>query len=217
MEPHRLHVIHNWANGRAIAPMNAAGSPLRRAWALEGKFVVAYSGNLGRVHEFGTLLDAAARLRSHADIQFVVIGRGPRLAEVEARVDRKRLGNVRFEPHQDRALLSESLGLADVHLSILRPEFEGLVQPSKLYGIMAAGRPAIFVGRVTGETARILAETSSGLSVATGDGAGLAAAILRLRDDPPERLAMGSRARTAFEVRYDMPIAMAKWASLLAA
>lgn len=210
-----LRVIHNWADGRAIVPIDPAANPLRREWGLEGRFVVAYSGNLGRVHEFDTMLEAASSLRGAPDVLFLVIGRGPRLAEVQARVRRESLANVRFESLQERATLARSLGAADVHLSILPPRFEGLVQPSKLYGILAAGRPTIFIGSVTGETARILGETHSGVAIATGDARALADAIVRMRDDPRGRTAMGVNAREAFEAAYDMPIALAKWREVL--
>ena len=212
----RLHVIHNWADGRAIAPLAPEANALRRAWNPDGAFLVAYSGNLGRVHEFDTLLGAAARLAGDAGIGFAVVGRGPRLADVKARARRLGLANLRFEPHQDRSVLAQSLGAADAHLVVLRPEFEGLVLPSKLYGIMAAGRPTIFVGSVTGETERILAETGAGVAVATGDAEGLAAAIRRLRDDAPLCAAMGARARKALEERYDMGLALARWDAVIA-
>ncbi len=214
VEPRRLHVIHNWADGRAIRPVAPAANPLRRAWDLADRFVVEYSGNLGRVHEFDTLLGAARALAAH-DIRFLIVGRGPRLAQVRSCVERETLGNVRFEPLQERADLAQSLGVGDVHVSVLRPQFEGLVHPSKLYGILAAGRPTIFVGSVTGETGRILARTGAGIAVPTGDAAALAAAILRLRDDAALRQAMGERARAAFEADYDMPVALAKWEALL--
>jgi colanic acid biosynthesis glycosyl transferase WcaI len=178
--------------------------------------VVGYSGNLGRVHEFGTMLDAAALLADKPGIRFVVIGRGPRLQEVKARVEREGIANVRFEPHQDRDMLGQSLGVADVHLSVLQSGFEGLVHPSKLYGIMAAGRPTIFIGDAYGETGSILASTGSGVTVRTGDAAGLAAAIELLRTDGDARARMGSTARQAFDERYAMPIALGRWRSLLA-
>ncbi|HEX3098356.1 MAG TPA: glycosyltransferase family 4 protein [Usitatibacter sp.] len=214
--PERVHVIHNWADGRAIAPLAPEANALRRAWNPGGAFLVAYSGNLGRVHEFDTLLGAAALLAADPGIRFVVVGRGPRLADVKARARRMGLANLRFEPHQDRSVLAQSLGAADVHLAVLRPAFEGLVLPSKLYGIMAAGRPTIFVGSVTGETGRILAETGAGLAVATGDAEGLAAAIRRLRDDASLCAAMGARARKALEERYDMALAFARWDAVIA-
>jgi glycosyltransferase involved in cell wall biosynthesis len=212
----KVEVIHNWADGEAIRPIEPDSNALRRRWAFDRKFVVGYSGNLGRVHEFDTIIDAARLLAGDANIQFVVIGRGPRLAEVTSRVKREGLSNVRFEPHQDRSLLSESLGVPDIHLSVLRPGFEGLVHPSKLYGIMAAGRPTIFIGDARAETAAILQSTGSGMVVANGDAAALVRAITSLRADEETRARMGRGARRAFDELYAMPIGFQKWRSVLA-
>lgn len=210
----RLHVIPDWADGTAIRPRPPSAA-LRESWRVRGGLVVAYCGNFGRVHEFDTILDAARRLRARADVAFVLAGRGPRLAETRARAERERLDNVRFEPHQPRERLGEMLSSADVHLNVLDPRFEGLVFPSKLYGVMAAARPTLFVGDVGGETARVLADTGSGWSIASGDGAALAEAILRLHADRPERERLGANARRAFESRYDRPIALARWREIL--
>jgi colanic acid biosynthesis glycosyl transferase WcaI len=195
--------------------MSPLDSRLRTQWAADADFVIGYSGNLGRVHEFDTLLDAAALLRDRSGIRFVVSGRGPRLEEVRSHVRAQGLSNVAFEPLQDRMALSDALGAADAHVVILRPPYEGLVQPSKLYGVMAAGRPTIFVGDVTGETAAILAEAGAGVSIRTGDAAGMAAAIMKLRDDASEGKRLGTNARKAFDEKYDMPIAFSKWESIL--
>jgi glycosyltransferase involved in cell wall biosynthesis len=213
----RIEVIHNWADGEAIRPVERGANRLRREWQLDRDFVVGYSGNLGRVHEFDTMLAAASRLKQEPGVRFVIIGRGPRLAEVQARVRDENLSNVRFEPHQDRDALGLSLGVADVHLSVLQPGFEGLVHPSKLYGIMAAGRPTIFVGDTHGETAAILAATRSGVSVRTGDVDGLVAAIVAMRDGDDERSRMGEAARRAFDERFAMPIALRQWRDLIGA
>jgi glycosyltransferase involved in cell wall biosynthesis len=211
----RVHVIHNWADGEAIHPVDTTNNPLRRSWNLDGKFVVGYSGNLGRVHEFDTLLGAAAALRDNDGIAFLFIGRGPRLAEVRDRVEREGLDNVRFEAHQPREALAESLGVPDVHVCVLRPEFETLVHPSKLYGILAAGRPTLFVGDVEGEAANILSRTNAGLSFRRADVAGLRSAIERLQGDPAGRRAMGEAARRAFDTHYSMRHALDRWEEFL--
>lgn len=213
--PERIEVIHNWADGEAIRPIPHEANALRRSWGLEKNFVVGYSGNLGRVHEFNTMLDAAAAMRDDERVRFLIVGRGPRLAEVEAGAARRRLANMIFKPHQDRASLAESLGAADVHLSVLQPRFEGLVHPSKLYGIMAAGRPTIFVGDAKGETASILESAGAGVSVESGNTAALVAAIGRLRDDRPLCARMGTAAREAFDRFYAMPIAFGRWDDVL--
>ena len=215
VSPGRIRVIHNWADGESLVPLGNARNELRARWGLQDKFVVGYSGNLGRVHEFDTLLGAAARLRAEAGIAFLIVGAGPRLAQVRERAAAGGLANIRFEPLQERDSLPQSLAIADVHLSILRPEFEGLVVPSKLYGIMAVGRPAIFIGDPGGETGGILRAADAGLSVACGDDGGLAQAILRLRDAPSERERLGANARSAFEAKYEMRQAFAEWSSLL--
>jgi glycosyltransferase involved in cell wall biosynthesis len=211
----RVHVIHNWADGEAIVPVDLETDPLRMQWDLAGKFAVGYSGNLGRVHEFDTLLGAASRLKDDPGVAFVIVGRGPRLAEVQARVRRDELTNVRFEPHQPRDKLAQSLGAVDVHLCVLQPGFEGLVHPSKLYGILAAGRPVIVVGDPKGEAAHIVARSGCGLSVATGDPAALVSAIGDLRRDPAKCKAMGQAARRAFETGYSMTNAFREWEELV--
>ena len=120
-----------------------------------------------------------------------------------------------FRPYQPRARLAESLSAADVHLVSLRPELEGLVVPSKIYGILAAGRPALFIGDDDGEIARLLAANGCGRTVATGDGAALAATVLALGRDPALVGHMGRRARAAFEAEFDKRAAVARWAELL--
>jgi glycosyltransferase involved in cell wall biosynthesis len=210
-----IDVIHNWADGEAVRPVDPVHNQLREEWGLRDAFVVGYSGNLGRVHEFDTMLGAAALLRDDPRVRFVIIGRGPRHADVRARVSAERLANVSFQDHQPRDRLGESLSVPDVHLSVLLPRFEGLVHPSKLYGIMAAGRPTIFVGDPLGETATILKDCDAGVSVASGDARGLVHAILALRDDGAMRRRMGIAARGAFDRMYAMPIALGRWLQLL--
>ena len=211
----KLAVIHNWADGDAIRPVEHGRNALRKSWNLGDTFVVGYSGNLGRVHEFDTLVDAANALRDERDIRFLVIGRGPRLAYVKQRVSSIGLTHFVFQDHQRRENLDEALGVADVHISVLQPRFEGLVHPSKLYGIMAAGRPTIFVGDTAGETAEILKKSGGGTSVASGDAQGLAKAILAMRDDAAARARMGSSAREAFDRAYARDIAFNRWTELL--
>jgi colanic acid biosynthesis glycosyl transferase WcaI len=144
-----------------------------------------------------------------------MIGRGPRHARVKAEVVAQRLTNVSFKDHQPRNRLGESLGVPDVHLSVLLPRFERLVHPSKLYGIMAAGRPTIFVGDLQGQTAAMLRDCGAGVSVQSGDSRGLAEAILAMRENDAVRRRMGSAAREAFDRLYAMPIALERWHDLL--
>jgi glycosyltransferase involved in cell wall biosynthesis len=200
----------------AIRPVAAADNPLRYEWGLEDKFVVCYSGNMGRVHEFDTILDAAQSLASKAEvIEFLFIGGGAQRRMIEDEVRRRALPNVQFRPYQDRAALSFILGVGDVHLVSQRPEVEGYVFPSKLYGILAAGRPVMFIGDPQGEISALVEHEGIGIAVRQGDAAGLAEQLLRLAGDAALREAMGARARALLCERYDKRIAFKAWLELL--
>jgi colanic acid biosynthesis glycosyl transferase WcaI len=211
----QVRVIPNWADGEAVRPLAREANPLRAAWALQGRFVVGYSGNLGRAHEFDTFLEAADALTERAEVVFLFIGGGAQRAAVEHAVRCRGLDNVFFRPYQPRARLSESLGVADVHLVSLNPALEGLIVPSKFYGIAAAGRPMLFVGDVEGEIPRVLHDAKCGFAVASGDGGRLAELIRKLADEPALCMTMGSNARAVLEQRFDRRHAVRAWKGVL--
>jgi glycosyltransferase involved in cell wall biosynthesis len=215
VEPTKIAVIPNWADGALLRPVERAGNPLRAEWGLEDRFVVGYSGNLGRVHEVRTVLDAADALRAQADIVFLFIGGGAQKAAVAAAAQERGLSNILFKPYQPRASLGQSLSAADAHLVTLRPELEGLVVPSKFYGVAAVGRPTIFIGDAEGEIGSIVREAQCGVCLRPGDVAGLVSAITTLRDDSASRQRMGDNARRVLDERYDKAIAVAAWRRLL--
>jgi colanic acid biosynthesis glycosyl transferase WcaI len=150
-------------------------------------------------------------------IEWFFVGGGVQYDALQSEVQKQALRNVRFKPYQARSKLSNSLSLPDVHLISLLPEMEGLIVPSKFYGIAAAGRPSIFVGEAKGEIARILLENDAGLVVTQGDGAGLALAIEYLIDNPDHRSRMGTNARALFKREFDLPIALERWKAVLEA
>ncbi len=210
-----IRVIPNWSDGLAIYPVEPRQNALLDEWHLRGYFVVGYSGNMGRVHEFDTVLRAAELLKVDERLMFLFTGGGYHWDLAQNRVRERQLENVRFKPYQPRERLSDSLGVADLHLISLRPEMEGLVFPSKLYGILAAGRPAIFVGAETGELAGILRRERCGFAVSQGDAEALVTVIRRLARDSVLRAEMGVRARRLFEERYDRKLALAAWFRVL--
>src|SRR5439155_4896450 len=162
----RVHVIPNWSDDEEIVPVAHANNPLRSQWSLVDKFVVGYSGNLGRAHEFETILAASTRLRGHDRIAFVCIGGGHHFDEFARRVREHGVKHMfRFVPYQDRKLLKFSLGVPDTHWISLKPELEGLIVPSKFYGIAAAGRAVISISARDGEIARLVEQHDCGLVV----------------------------------------------------
>lgn len=224
--PWRIRTIPNWADGTSIYPVGHEQNELRKAWGGCGKFIVEYSGNLGRAHDYRTLIDAIAHLEANRDapgaqssarpeILWVFIGGGASYEALKHEVAARQLTSVRFEPYQPTSKLAESLSAADVHLVSLHPELEGLVVPSKAYGIAAVGRPAIFVGDPDGEISRLLSRNQFGVTVRRGDGKELAQAIEALAGDPELCSEMGRNARAAFDAAFDRQTALSRWQVLL--
>jgi len=216
VDPAKIAVIPNWADGTLLRLIDRATNALRVEWGLTEKFVVGYSGNMGRAHEFQTVLDAAESLRTQEDVAFLFIGGGAQTADLTRAAEGRGLSNITFKPYQPQAQLARSLSAVDVHVVTLRPELEGLIVPSKFYGIAAVGRPTIFIGDPQGEIGSVIRAADCGICVKEGDAAGLVAAIEALRDDPDLRQRMGANARRVFEERYDKAIAVEQWRLLLA-
>ncbi|MEO6259371.1 MAG: glycosyltransferase family 4 protein [Thermoanaerobaculia bacterium] len=205
----QVTVQPNWAHGD-LQPIPSDRNALRAQWFPSHPFVVSYSGNLGRAHEVATLVGAIHELREDRHIAFLFVGGGARLPAI-----RNAGGNVRFEPYQPMERLSESLSSADVHLVTLRSEMEGLIVPSKIYGILAVGRPILFVGATDGEIARLIETTGCGAVVAEGDVSGLASRIRAMAADRAEMTAMGERGRREYERRFASEVALRNWEILL--
>ena len=212
---HTICVIHNWADGRDIRPLTDSENALRSEWGLERRFVIGYSGNMGRAHEFETILAAAEALLQETDYVFLFCGGGHKAHWIRQSASARGLTNVVFKPYQPRAALIRSLGVADIHLVSLLPELEGLIVPSKFYGIAAAGRPSIFIGDPNGDIARIITEYEIGATVQPGHVVELVAAIRRFKNDEVMCKAMGARAREIFESHFEKTIAVQQWERLL--
>jgi colanic acid biosynthesis glycosyl transferase WcaI len=212
----RIMLLPNWAPRELHAPAAPdAIAARRKAWGAADKFVVAYSGNLGRVHEFNTVLAAAERLKARPDILFLFIGTGARFEEVRDAARSRGLDNVRLLPPETRADLPAALAAADVQLVTLKPGFARLVYPSKLAGVLAAGRPVLFVGPPEGEIARLLARQSCGVAIAPDDGERLATTIAAWQGDPTHRAQLGRNARAVYERQFAFAAALARWDELL--
>jgi glycosyltransferase involved in cell wall biosynthesis len=192
----KLVTVHNWVPGEVVRPM-----PWGDGHTEDGRFVVMYSGNMGAAHEFGTILDAADQLRADPAIRFIFVGTGRRRTEVVEAARRRDLSNVSFESPRPLERLSESLGSAHVHLVSMLPGVEGTLVPSKIYGVMAAARPAIMVGPARNEVAQLLAESGGGFTIATGCPDEVAHAIRVLQNQPEVARSMGLAGRRYYE-RY---------------
>jgi glycosyltransferase involved in cell wall biosynthesis len=196
-----IRVVPNAGIEGDIEPVQHGASAFREAHGIGDEFVIMYSGNMGRAHDFATVLGAARRLQERREqkILFLFVGEGPEEQMVRRAVSEQKLGNVRFLHPQPAKALSENLGAGDLHLVTMKEEMEGLVVPSKFYGVMAAARPTLFVGPKDSEVARMIHEHGIGQVIAPGDDAILAEVILRYRADPDLVKSEGNKARVALK------------------
>jgi colanic acid biosynthesis glycosyl transferase WcaI len=213
----RVTVIHNWADGARVRPLARERNRLRQQWGLGERFVIGYAGNLGRVHEVETLIDLIDLLADEPELVFLLVGAGAGYARLKRRAGQRRLGNVMLRPYQPLEALRDSLTVPDLHVVSLRPECEGLVMPSKLYGVLAAGRPVLAIGAPAGELARIVRGHDAGLIVPPGEAAAAAAAVRALRADPARLAALGANARAAYERGYSREASLGAWSRCLRA
>jgi glycosyltransferase involved in cell wall biosynthesis len=215
IHPDSITIIPNCSDGKAIRPLPRGAVALRREWDLGDRFVVGYSGNMGRAHEFGTIVGAAEKLKDDPRILFLFVGDGHKLKEIRQEVTDRGLANVAFRPLQPEDRLCETLCALDVHLVTLLPELEGLIIPSKIYGVAAAGRPALFVGDLSGEVSTLLYDHDFGAAFAIGDVDGLADAIRLLSVSPELCRRLGENARDAFDRHFDRSRVVEKWQAML--
>lgn len=190
----RVHVIPNWVDVDAVHPVKESNR-FRHFHALENKFVVMYSGNMGLSQRLGQVLEAAALLRDRTDIVFAMVGDGADRRNLERQAVERGLANVRFFGYQPKAELADSLSAADLHLVVLRPEIKRLLMPSKLYGVLASGTPALVIADDDCELSAIVRENGLGPTLADADPQRLANALLQCAAAPDEIAAQGRRCR----------------------
>jgi glycosyltransferase involved in cell wall biosynthesis len=198
-EPGKVTVIHNWADTHAIVP-SAKANPFALAHGLADRFVVLHAGNIGLSQNLDVVIDAAQLLSERRDIVLLFIGDGQRRPALEAAVRDRRLNNVRFLPFQPRDQLRWTYAASDVCLVSLKPGLSGYIVPSKLYPILAAGRPYIAAVERDTEAAALTERHRCGIVVTPGDAHALAAAITGLADRAHDRSAMAERSRIAAEL-----------------
>jgi glycosyltransferase involved in cell wall biosynthesis len=211
----RLRVIPNWTDTAAITPVDRDNG-----WAHEhglvDRFAVMHSGNVGHAQDLEALIRASVKLDDIERLAVVIVGFGARHADYERLVGRLGATAVRFLPYQPRELLSQSLSSADVHFVGLARGLAGFVVPSRLYGILAAGRPVLVAADEDSETAQLVRAVGCGIVVPAGEPDLVADAIRSLASGEHDLAEMGRRGRAYVEGEADRRVAFARYRSLLA-
>ena len=213
--PDRLRVIENWVDTERITPQ-----PRENAWAREhglaDAFVVMHSGNVGHAADVQTLIRAATFLRDLDDLRIVVIGFGATREHAVALAERREVEAVTFLPYQPREVLSESISAAQLHYVGLAKGLSGFVVPSRVYGVLAAGRPLLVAADADSETAQLAEREECGLVAPPGRPELVAAAIRRAYAGDVDLQEMGARGRAYVVREADRRVAFGRYRKLLA-
>lgn len=205
----KIFISYNWADSRAIPALPFNGD--------QDKLTVLYSGNLGLAHDLETIFGAIRNLRGDERFRFIFVGSGGRRQELASFAEAEGIGSIELRPYADRSELGRSLSVGDIGLVTQRDICCGTVVPSKVYGLMAAGRPILFIGPANAMPARILRDFTCGWHVAVGDIEAATKLLRYLIDHPAEIHAAGARGRQALLEKFDLPLGVARIAEIIGA
>jgi glycosyltransferase involved in cell wall biosynthesis len=213
-DPRRIRVIPNWVDTQTLTPRER-DNEWSREQELVDRFVVMHSGNVGHAQDLDSLVRAATFLRDLDRLTIAIVGDGARRTDLEQLAKLLETDAVRFLPYQNRMLLPLSLSSAHVHVVGLARGLSGYVVPSRLYGVLAVGRPVVVAADRDSETAQLVEEIGCGVVVPPGRPELLAAAIRGAYDGELDLEAMGRRGRDYVTAEADEGVAVGRYRALL--
>lgn len=214
-EKEPITIITHWADLENIGPTQKDGNTLLRELGIQEKFVIQYSGNMGRTHGIEYILETAGALRGDSDFHFLFIGSGAKYAWARNRVRAQSLSNVSLIPPRPWGELCISLNAADVGIIAFVPGMKGISVPSRMYNLLAAGKPIVAVCDDESELALVVREEQVGWVVAPGKTEQLVQILYDAKNKPSVLREMGERARLAAETKYTFQAAIDEYKRVL--
>ncbi|MGD0655484.1 MAG: glycosyltransferase family 4 protein [Thermoguttaceae bacterium] len=216
LNPDKVILMLHWVDAKKITPCSS-DNPWRREHEIElGKFIVLHAGTIGFISGAGVIIDAARIVANRWDILFLVVGDGPLKEKLVEKTQEYALNNVKFLPFQSADVLAQVQATGNVGLVTLLPESGASSIPSKMHGYTAAGKPVIASVADATATAKMIRNNDFGIVCPVQDAQALAAAILRLADNPAETERLGRNALEFFLSTYDREICTRKAERILA-
>lgn len=212
--PQRIRLIRDGFDPDRVRPIPPEQNRFRHEHGLDGKIVIQYAGNMGLSHPFDTILAAAAKLADDPRIVFQFIGAGPGRATLLA-AQAHAGPRMQLLAYQPAERLAEVLCAADIALISQAAGMAELSLPYKLYGILAAARPAVFVGPASSEIASLFREFGCGEQVEQGDAPRLAGELRDLANHADRRATMGAAGRKLLEERFPSERSAVEWVNLI--
>ena len=210
----RILTIHNWPQ-RCIQPLESDAVSRRHDWGLDGRFVIGYSGNLGRAHLPDRVLDLVRDVSDMPDVSMLFVGGGRGMKVIRDTAVQLDYTHLIFKPLQPKEELHRCLAAPDLHLISLDPACEGYLMPSKYYGILAAGKAVAFLGNSASAIAQEIRDQDCGIVLEINAQQLWRGKIDELRRNQDKLASMGRNARQLFERRYTAEAALTAWKGVL--
>ncbi|MEG1312026.1 MAG: glycosyltransferase family 4 protein [Romboutsia sp.] len=206
--------INNWINEKEIYPLDQNNPKIiefKKEYNLQDKFIIMYSGNIGLYYDLENITKVIGKFKDRKDVIFAFIGDGTVKLKIEEYVTNNQLSNVTFIPYQDKADLIYSLNAADIHWVVNAKGIKGVSVPSKLYGVMAAGKPVLGVLDEGSEARLIVEECNCGICIQPGDYGEIENKIKYILNNKEEIKSLGTNGRIYLESNLTKDVSINKY------
>ena len=206
--------INNWINEKEIYPLEQNHPRVvefKEKYNLKNKFIIMYSGNIGLYYDLENIIKVIGEFKDREDVVFAFVGDGTVKDKVEAYVKENNLSNVTFIPYQDKADLIYSLNAADIHWVVNAKGIKGVSVPSKLYGVMAAGKPVLGVLDEGSEARLIVEDCNCGVCIEPGNYKEISNNIEYILNNKEEIRALGLNGRQYLETNLTKEVSINKY------
>lgn len=197
----KIAVIPNFVDVNEVQP-GERHNDFSRRHRLDQSFVVQYAGNIGLTQDFETIIAAAQLLKDIPEVHFLIVGDGARRTWLVQQIEELKLRNMRWLPYQPRSIMPQLYASSDICLVPLRHSMARDTFPSKIYTIMAAGRPALVSADPDSELAAVVGQSKCGAAVSPGDPVAMTDAIRAMHSRRDELREMGQRGRQFVEKNH---------------
>lgn len=206
--------INNWINEKEIYPLKCNHHKIeefKKKYGLEDKFIIMYSGNIGLYYDLENIIKVIGEFKERKDVVFAFVGDGTIKDKIEKYVEENQLRNVIFIPYQDKADLIYSLNAADIHWVVNAKGIKGVSVPSKLYGVMAAGKPVLGVLDKGSEARLIVEDCNCGVCIEPGDYQEISKQINYILENKEEIKSLGFNGREYLETNLTKEVSINKY------
>ncbi len=219
LHPDKVEVINNWIHEEFVKPCtNCCGkehNEYYHKYNVSEKFTIMYSGNLGLYYDLENIINVIGGFRDYKDLQFIFVGDGVHKKTLVDYCDIENITNVEFYDYVPKAEVQCSINSAHVHLVTNQKGIKGVSVPSKIYGVLAVGKPVLGVLEKGSEAAMIIDDASCGKYVEPQDYKGIKSLIEWFYNNPDKADEMGKKGRSYLEKNLKMEKSLNKYKELL--